>query len=159
MINSNKQLALYKVVAARLLVEDMTLHEASKVEHGKSAAGNGPLAKKLAAQYVDAMVRTRKMLVQKAIAEAQNEADLQRVVYFFMPTYSLAMNLHKANRRLDWEKIWKMDQALVKAGKTIKKGMMKAWLDPSRAMARKRLVREFEGMKGNLAVPRKRSRV
>jgi hypothetical protein len=152
--NNKQKLALYKVIASRLLIDDADLkeHEARKAEHREIAAGQGVLAKKLAARWVDAMVRTRKSLVRAAIAEAQTEDDLQRVVYFFMPTFmpTLAGYYHTKAYKLDWERIWMMDPARVNAGKTIKKTMMKAWLDPSHAMARKRLSREFESMTNNL---------
>lgn len=148
------RLDFYKVVAERLLIHDSGMRRSAEegVARRTAAAGGGQVAKELSERWVDTMVRTRKSLIKIAIAKAQNEADLQRVVYFFNPSFGLAVSYHKLpGHTLDWNKIWKADPNRVEAAKKIKQKMMVSWLDPRHKMARNRLKREFNAIQGNLA--------
>ena len=163
-ITNNKQLDFYRIVAAHILIDDRLMREheeqqvAARVRAALATGQNGPMVnlrpvvKEMASQWVDTMVRARKKLIRDAIAKAKTEMDLQRVIYFFAPSLRLATHLHvmRSNAlKLDWNKIWKSDPERMAAGKTIKDAMMVAWTNPQRKMARNRLMREFESMKGN----------
>lgn len=166
--NKNK-MDLYRVIATRLLIDNIKMreHEEQQVAQRVRAANTPAFVKDMGIRYVDTMVRARQRLIRDAIARASSETDLQRVIYFFVPSFGMAHNLHvmrsngallsangsrRAELKLDWNKIWRSDPELMAAARKIKEGVKVALTNPERKIARKRLRREFNSMKNNFQI-------
>jgi hypothetical protein len=107
-------------------------------------------AQSMCGPWADKMVEARKEVMAEAVDMAQSVAEVERVIYFFYPTFdtmSYTGEFHTRDK-LDWNKI--AAPAREAAARTIEAGVMRAWLNPEYKMARHRLGREFADMNREL---------